>query len=105
MKKNNQVLIGVGILVVLLYVYRDKIFGKKSTLEAPNTIKDISNQPLREVTNVAIPSKSKQTQGEIECGRIYDSLPKPAVVQTKEYWAKQKENYIKQCVINRDRQK
>lgn len=29
MKNKNQILVGVGILAVMLYIYRDKIFKKK----------------------------------------------------------------------------
>lgn len=84
MTNNQKLYLGLGVAAVLLYVYRDKIFGKKSAISASQV--------------VANPEPDKDKECEEKYKEYVRNSPIRYIIAPKEEVVqREKETFIKKC--------
>lgn len=104
--------VGIGAAAVALYLYLRK---KKSVVSAPAApaskpfdptkfgygsvqLGDLASGQINTGDYTEGISNEPETKEEA-CRRIYMTSPKPAVVQSDEYWRRHEENFMKDCLV------
>jgi len=124
MNNNQKLLVGLGIGVVLYYLYtRNKgqtqaapqsesqstgavtpSLPNSQGQNVPKTLNSLAvNAPSTLPKNVTSSNKPMQSKDEQDCMFQYIRMPKPQVVASPEYWAKHQEEFVKKCIQRKNK--
>jgi len=124
MNNTQKLLVGLGIGVVLYYLYtRNKGQAQATPQEAPKngginpaylqnsqgqnapqTLNSLAvNAPSTLPTNLVSSNKPMETQAERDCRFQYIRMPKPQVVRSNEDWKRDQDDFVKKCMENKQR--